>query len=176
MFFGLPDDIHVEKPSFLQFEKNALRTDRQTDQPTDGLTDRRTDTPSYRDARTHLKREKKLLQLHIARNFIFHVAFPFFPCRKKFLLFSCFSSSLLQPFVLFFFFTLVFTVSWLFFWLRLRFILLDAYWLDYFLTVVLTPPPSRWLVELARPTAVYAESQVEKPGMRWVFILFSWYF
>ncbi len=39
MFLGLPDDIHDEKPSFLQFEKNALRTDRQTDQPTDGPTD-----------------------------------------------------------------------------------------------------------------------------------------
>ena len=37
----------------------ALRTDgptdRWTDRPTDRLTDGRTDTPSYRDARTHLK-------------------------------------------------------------------------------------------------------------------------
>ena len=51
MFLGLPDDIHEEKPSFLQFKKNALRTHR----PTDGRTDGRTDRPSYRDARTHLK-------------------------------------------------------------------------------------------------------------------------
>ena len=39
MFLALPDDIHEEKPSFLQSKKNALRTD----------------GPSYRDARTHLK-------------------------------------------------------------------------------------------------------------------------
>ena len=43
MFLGLPDDIHEEKPLFLQFKKNELRTHR------------RTDRPSYRDARTHLK-------------------------------------------------------------------------------------------------------------------------
>ena len=30
-------------------------TDRRTDGPTDGWTDGRTDTPSYRDARMHLK-------------------------------------------------------------------------------------------------------------------------
>ena len=42
MFRGLPDDIHEEKPSFLQFRKNALPTDRRTDGPTD----RRTDRPS----------------------------------------------------------------------------------------------------------------------------------
>ena len=47
MLLVLPDDIHEEKPSFLQFKKNALRTDRRTDGPTD--------RPSYRDARTHLK-------------------------------------------------------------------------------------------------------------------------
>ena len=47
MFLGLPEDKDEEKPSFLQFKKNALPTDRQTDQ--------RTDKPSYRDARTHLK-------------------------------------------------------------------------------------------------------------------------
>ena len=51
MFLSLPDDIHEEKATFLQFKKNALRTD----QPTDERTDRRTDRPSYRDARTHLK-------------------------------------------------------------------------------------------------------------------------
>ena len=42
MFLGLPDDIHDEKPSFLQFEKKRI-TDRQTDQPTDRRTDGRTD-------------------------------------------------------------------------------------------------------------------------------------
>ena len=39
MFLGLPDKIHEEKPSFLDFENNWLRTDRRTD----GLTDRPTD-------------------------------------------------------------------------------------------------------------------------------------
>ena len=40
MFLGLPDDIHEEKPSFLQFKKkNALPTDRRTDGSTDGRTD-----------------------------------------------------------------------------------------------------------------------------------------
>ena len=52
MFLGLPDDIHEEKPSFLQFKKNAL--------PTDGPTDRRTDRPSFRDARKHLKIQTEL--------------------------------------------------------------------------------------------------------------------
>ena len=46
MLLGLPDDIHEEKPAFLQSKKNALRTDGRTD----GRTDRRTDRPSYRDA------------------------------------------------------------------------------------------------------------------------------
>ncbi len=46
MFLGLPEDIHEEKRSFLDFENNWL--------PTDGRTDGRTDRPSYRDARTHL--------------------------------------------------------------------------------------------------------------------------
>ena len=59
MFLGFPDKIHEEKPSFLDFENNWLRTDGRTDGPTD----RRTDRPSYRDARTHLKsglsRERK---------------------------------------------------------------------------------------------------------------------
>ena len=42
MFLGFPDDVHEDKPSFLEFEKNALPTNR------------RTDRPSYRDTRTHL--------------------------------------------------------------------------------------------------------------------------
>ena len=37
MFLGLPDDIHDEKPSFLQFEKKTHYGP--TDQRTDGLTD-----------------------------------------------------------------------------------------------------------------------------------------
>ncbi len=50
MLLGFPDKIHEEKPSFLDFENNWLRTD--------GPTDGRTDRPSYRDARTHLKRRE----------------------------------------------------------------------------------------------------------------------
>ena len=38
MFLGFPDDIHEEKPSFLQFKKKRI-----TDQPTDRQTDGRTD-------------------------------------------------------------------------------------------------------------------------------------
>ena len=55
MFVGFPDEIHEEKPSFLDFENNWLRTDG----PTDGRTDGRTDRPSYRDARTHLKNDEE---------------------------------------------------------------------------------------------------------------------
>ena len=51
MLLGFPDEIHKEKPSFLDFENNWLRTDGRTDRRTDGRTDR----PSYRDAMTHLK-------------------------------------------------------------------------------------------------------------------------
>ena len=39
MLLGLPDDIHEEKPSFLQIKKNALPTDQRTDGPTDQRTD-----------------------------------------------------------------------------------------------------------------------------------------
>jgi len=46
MFLGFPNEIHEEKPSFLDFENNWLRTDG----PTDGRTDRRTDGPT--DGRT----------------------------------------------------------------------------------------------------------------------------
>ena len=42
MFLGLPNKIHEEKPAFLNFENNWLRTDR----PTDGLTDGPTDGPT----------------------------------------------------------------------------------------------------------------------------------
>ena len=38
MFLGLPDDIHEEKPSFLQFKKKRI-THGPTDRPTDGRTD-----------------------------------------------------------------------------------------------------------------------------------------
>ena len=43
MFVGFPDEIHEEKPSFLDFENNWLRTDRPSDRPNDGWTDGRTD-------------------------------------------------------------------------------------------------------------------------------------
>ena len=43
MFLGFPDQIYDEKPSFLDFENNWLRTDRRTDRPTDQRTDGRTD-------------------------------------------------------------------------------------------------------------------------------------
>ena len=43
MLLGFPDEIHKEKPSFLDFENNWLRTDRPTDEPTDWRTDRQTD-------------------------------------------------------------------------------------------------------------------------------------
>ena len=39
MFLGFPDEIHKEKPSFLDFENNWLRTDGPTDGRTDGRTD-----------------------------------------------------------------------------------------------------------------------------------------
>ena len=32
MFGGFPEELHEEKPSFLDFENNWLRTDRRTDQ------------------------------------------------------------------------------------------------------------------------------------------------
>ena len=74
---GCPNDFHEEKCSFSAFKKNGLWTDGPSDRPSDGSsdgrTDRRTDgrmdgrtdgqkdgwtdpeTPSYRDARMHLK-------------------------------------------------------------------------------------------------------------------------
>ena len=60
MFLSFPDKIHKEKPSFLDFENNWLRTDRQkdrltdrqtngpTDQQIDGPMDQRTDGPTDR--------------------------------------------------------------------------------------------------------------------------------
>ena len=43
MFVVFPDEIHEEKPSFLDFDNNCLRTDGPTDgqmdEPTDGITD-----------------------------------------------------------------------------------------------------------------------------------------
>ena len=38
MFGGFPEELHEEKPSFLDFENNWLRTDGWTDRPTDGQT------------------------------------------------------------------------------------------------------------------------------------------
>ena len=52
VFVGFPDDIHEEKPSFLDSDNNWLWTDRRTDRSSEGRTDR----PSYRDNRTHPKR------------------------------------------------------------------------------------------------------------------------
>ena len=52
--YFLPDDIHEEKPAFFQLKKNASWTD--------GLTDGQTDRPSQKDARTHLKRMRNLLE------------------------------------------------------------------------------------------------------------------
>ena len=43
MFVGFPDEIHEEKPSFLDFENNWLRTDGRTDQRADRTTDQRRD-------------------------------------------------------------------------------------------------------------------------------------
>ena len=43
MFLGFPDKIHEEKPSFLDFENNWLRTDQRTDRRTDQRTDGPTD-------------------------------------------------------------------------------------------------------------------------------------
>merc|ERR1711989_108886 len=47
----IPSSSEVELTRFRVFEAKALRTDRRTDG--------RTDRPSYRDARTHLKKAKK---------------------------------------------------------------------------------------------------------------------
>ena len=41
MFLGFPDKIHEEKPSFLDFENNWLRTDGPTDGRTDPLMEMR---------------------------------------------------------------------------------------------------------------------------------------
>ena len=46
--------VKVGKKQFRESEKKRV-TDGQTDGWTDGLTDRQMDTPSYRNARTHLK-------------------------------------------------------------------------------------------------------------------------
>ena len=43
MFVGFPNEIHEERPSFLDFENNWLRTDGRTDGPTDRRTNGRTD-------------------------------------------------------------------------------------------------------------------------------------
>ena len=41
MFVGFPDEIHEEKPSFLDFENNWLRMDGRTDGRTDPLIEMR---------------------------------------------------------------------------------------------------------------------------------------
>ena len=50
MFLGFPDEIHEEKPSFLDFENNWLPTDGRTDGWTDGRTDGRTVLKRCEDA------------------------------------------------------------------------------------------------------------------------------
>ena len=65
---------------FSDFYKSV--TDRRPNRLTDGPTDRRTDTPSYRDARTHLKRAIWSLKHH--QNALFFDSSPrgisFWPC------------------------------------------------------------------------------------------------
>ena len=41
MFLDFPNEIHEEKPSFLDFKNNWLRTDRRTDRRTDPLIEMR---------------------------------------------------------------------------------------------------------------------------------------
>ena len=41
IFVGFPDEIHEERPSFLDFENNWLRTDGRTDGRTDPLIEMR---------------------------------------------------------------------------------------------------------------------------------------
>ena len=43
MFLGFLNEIHEEKPSFLDFENNWLRSDGRTEGETDGRTDGPTD-------------------------------------------------------------------------------------------------------------------------------------
>ena len=43
MFLGFPDEMYEEKPSFLDFENNWLRTDGRTNGPTDRPTDQAMD-------------------------------------------------------------------------------------------------------------------------------------
>ena len=50
MFLGFPDEIHKEKPPFLDFENNWLRTNGRTDGPTNGRTD-----PLIEMRKPHLK-------------------------------------------------------------------------------------------------------------------------
>ena len=49
MFVGFPDEMHEEKPSFLDFENNWLRTDGPTDRRTDPLIETHLKTYRVRD-------------------------------------------------------------------------------------------------------------------------------
>ena len=49
MFLSFPDKIHEEKPSFLDFENNWLRTDGPTDGRTDPLIETHLKTYRVRD-------------------------------------------------------------------------------------------------------------------------------
>ena len=58
----------LENNDFSLFFTKASPTDGPTNQPPDGLTDGRTDMPGYRDASTHLKRIKKVVNILMYRN------------------------------------------------------------------------------------------------------------
>ena len=79
-----PDDFHRENSSFSAFKKNRLHRDGRTDGRTDGPTD----TTSYRDARTHLKMEKKNIEKsgnvwELGNNSISRIFFGGYSCAKK---------------------------------------------------------------------------------------------
>ena len=97
-----------EKPSFLQFKKNALRTDR----PTDRLTDGRTDRPSYRDVMPHLKKACLFVLTSKQQTRFFSAKTAIF-CLKKSFVYTLTKKKLLQPktcrFCLFFPFFTFFT-------------------------------------------------------------------
>ena len=57
-YLGFFNDSMMFSLNFRSFKKTRNPP---TDRPTDGRTDRRMDTPSYRDAWTHLKRSKAFL-------------------------------------------------------------------------------------------------------------------
>ena len=71
-----PNEFHRENSSFSAFQKNRLHRDRRTDRPTY----RPTDTTSYRDARTHLKKEGEKGRLVCYWS---SCVYPLLPFKKK---------------------------------------------------------------------------------------------